>query len=161
MGEPCRALEEGRQMLQQPVRWAAIAPEFEWDGSLRDIYVVGTTAHDWQQVLDALRELEPAPSFSIDGAAASLPERADGMFAQRQRSSPLLALDVGGVRLNCHFFDEAEIEFDLDPREVTGAAQFAALEAFMTLLAAKTGKNVILTYENTKSAVILSVAPEG
>ncbi len=64
------------------------------------------------------------------------------------------------MHINCHFFGDNEIEFDLDPREVTGPAQIDAVSGFMKLLAQTTGKMAILTYENAKEEIILSVTPE-
>ena len=63
-------------------------------------------------------------------------------------------------QLKCHFFDDEEIEFDLDPREVKGPTELRDLSDFMRLLADRTGKTATLTHENTKSAIILAVAPQ-
>jgi hypothetical protein len=60
-----------------------------------------------------------------------------------------------------HFFGEFEIEFDLDPREVTGQPEFDDVVAFMGRLAAATGKVAVMTPENTHDAPFLSVAPLG
>jgi hypothetical protein len=140
--------------------WTQLAPEFEWDGMLRDIYVVGTNVDDWQRVLDALDRIEPRPSLLVNGQPARLPTHAASLFEIRSTASPLLTADVGGVHINCHFFGDNEIEFDLDPREVTGPAQIDAVSGFMKLLAQTTGKMAILTYENAKEEIILSVTPE-
>ena len=66
---------------------------------------------------------------------------------------------VGDAQVNCHFFVEDEIEFDLDPREVTGPNQVEAIVGFMTLLGDVTGKAVTLTMENTPEAVIFRRLP--
>ncbi|WP_304186973.1 hypothetical protein [Phenylobacterium aquaticum] len=141
------------------MNWKDVVSEFEWDGSWRDIYVVGATVDDWQRVLDALARLSPSPTFYIDGKPAPMPVSVKSLFEQRALSAPLLRLEVGHVGLKSHFFDEEEIEFDLDPREVKGPAELEALSDFMRLLADRTGKVATLTHENTKSAVILAVAP--
>lgn len=141
--------------------WTEIAADFEWDGSWRDVYVLDTTIDDWQRVLDALMEVNPTPVMNIDGEAVSFPLTAAAIFQHRENFSPLLYLTVGNVRLNCNFFQGDEIEFDLDPREVKGADDLKSIKAFMGILANRTGKAAILTHENTKSAVILAVSPEG
>lgn len=142
------------------MNWTDVASEFEWDGSWRDIYVLGATIDDWQRVLDALSVLSPSPSFFANGEPAPMRARVAEVFEQREMSSFFLTLSVGGVGLKCHFFDDEEIEFDLDPREIRGPAQLKAVSDFMALLADLTGKTAILTHENVKSAVILAVAPE-
>ncbi|WP_145998499.1 hypothetical protein [Caulobacter flavus] len=139
--------------------WIDVAAEFEWDGSWRDIYVLDATLDDWRRTLDALRDLEPPPSFYEAGEPALLPLRPQAIFDRREETSFLLTLTVEGVRFNCHFFDDAEIEFDIDPREVQGQRELDVLRHFMELLARSTGKKAILTHENTKGAIIAAAAP--
>jgi hypothetical protein len=141
------------------MNWTDISPEFEWDGSWRDIYVGGVSLKDWQSVLDSIARRSPGAQFYRDGKPAPLPLRAKALFEQRDLSAPSLILDVGGVGLKCHFFDEHEIEFDLDPREVKGPDEFEAIAGFMRMLVDLTGKGATLTHENAKRAVILAVGP--
>jgi len=139
--------------------WTSLAPNFERDGALRDICVLGTTVDDWQRVMDALVQLEPPPSFSLDGKPAELPACAARLFELRSVASTLLTLNLESIQINCHFFGGAEIEFDLDPRDITGPAQFDVVLAFMKLLAETTGKVAILTHENAKEKIIFSASP--
>jgi hypothetical protein len=71
-----------------------------------------------------------------------------------------LSVNVSGALLNCHFFGCEVIEFDLDPREVTGPAQLEGLSGFMALLTRATGKPAVMTMENIREAVILRFLPE-
>ncbi len=57
----------------------------------------------------------------------------------------LLSVRFAGVLANCHFFMPEELEFDIDPREVTGREQLNALFEFMRCMAEGVGKEVILT----------------
>jgi len=140
--------------------WQQIAPDFEPDGSLRDIYVFGTGLSDWQRVLDALRTWEPMPNFTIGGQPANMPDKAEGIFTEARQHGALLSFKVSGAHVNCHFFGHDEIEFDLDPREVTGPAQLEGFERFMGLLGRTTGKSVVMTMENMRESVILRYAPD-
>ena len=139
--------------------WAEIASDFEWDGSLRDLYVMNATVEDWQRVLDALSEIKPTPVMHVDGEAIKHPLSAEIIFQRRQNSDLSLYVRIGNIRFNCHFFQDDEIEFDLDPREVKRAADLDSIKAFMRLLAERTGKTAILTHENSRSALILTVSP--
>src|SRR4051794_4079137 len=114
--------------------WNLIARDFEPDGSLRDIYVFKATMSDWQHVVEVLREWSPAPTFTIGGESQDLPERVEDIFSAGRQHGALLCTKVGGVLVNCHFFVESEIEFDLDPREITSATQIEAIVRFMTRL---------------------------
>uniref|UniRef100_B0SZV4 Uncharacterized protein n=1 Tax=Caulobacter sp. (strain K31) TaxID=366602 RepID=B0SZV4_CAUSK len=140
--------------------WKEIASELVWDGAWRDIYVVGTTIADWQRILDLLNDRTPdALAFYVDGEALSSAPSADVIFERRQETSTLLQVSAGNVHLNCHFFCEEEIEFDLDPRELREEHDLQAVLAFMSTLANGTGKPAILTHENSQEAVILTVQP--
>jgi hypothetical protein len=79
--------------------WNCIAPDYEPDGSLRDIYVLGTGLTDWQHVLDALRKWMPAPVFTYDGEPTWLPERVEEIFLRSQEQQPFLTFVVGGRAL--------------------------------------------------------------
>jgi hypothetical protein len=140
--------------------WTEIAAELTWDGAWRDIYVVGTTLRDWQRVLDSLHANNPKTvAFNVDGEETSFPPSAEVIFERRQEAATLLQVTVGNMHLNCHFFCQDEIEFDLDPRELQGEEDLDALAGFMSILANETGKPAILTHENTQKAVILTVPP--
>jgi hypothetical protein len=141
--------------------WNDVKDEFVWEGSWRDICVLDTTISDWRSVWLTLTAPDVRAAFKIDDVEAALPEDVDRVFARRNESSVILSVVVSGVQLNCHFFGEFEIEFDLDPREVTGQADFDAVVAFMRKLAAATGKVAFMTPENTHDAPFLRVAPTG
>lgn len=61
--------------------------------------------------------------------------------------------------MNCHFFAVEQIEFDLDPAEVSDPSRLEGLFAFMKGLASAVGKDVLLTPENVPSIVIFRCRP--
>ncbi|NUP08859.1 MAG: hypothetical protein HOW73_22660 [Polyangiaceae bacterium] len=101
------------------ISFDAVRDDLEWDGSLRDIYVLGTTSTDWHRVLEAIHRAPLETQFRIAGDVADL--FADGREALPEDGfqDRFLQVRVGGVALNCHCFAPEAIEFDLDPREVT------------------------------------------
>jgi hypothetical protein len=139
--------------------WQQIALGFEWDGSLRDIYVLETSIVEWQQVWEALHKLEPPPVFSIDSKTRPMPNNVATVFADRSQHGPLLSICLGRILLNCHFFQLNEIEFDFDPRDVIGLGDAELLADYMQMLGEVTRKVVILTAENVKEAVIARYLP--
>jgi len=141
------------------MEWQQVSADFVPDGSLRDIYVLRATPSDWQNVVDELRSFDPPPVFLIDGEAAEMPENIEEILAARISCSPMLQIDLGKINLNCHFFGGENIEFDLDPNEVTGQREFDALLNFMRFLGSTTGKIVVLTPENFLIAPILRCSP--
>lgn len=141
------------------MNWEKIAPAFEADGALRDIYILETSLADWQAVLDGIRASQPAFKFEDAYSDGTFPVLAERLFAPDREVSPLLSLFIEGMQVNCHFFDADEIEFDLDPSEVTGQTGLDGLLAFMRLLSNATGKAAILTDENDRTNPIFRIVP--
>jgi len=131
------------------MEWERRKGIFAWDGSLRDIYVLGTDASDWQRLLDFLRLAPYDLRYTVGEQAQPLPDHINAVFA-RTMDEPRAALSVDGPRLKlmCHFFWLEEIEFDLDPRVIDGEARLERLLEFMRELGRRLGKDVILTPEN-------------
>jgi hypothetical protein len=139
--------------------WRLAAPDFEDDGALRDIYILGTTIDDWQAVWTFLCGEGERLAFTVDGIAQEPPDAIDDIFARRGETGCLAAYRLGGQVLNCHFFDIGEIEFDLSPRDVDGPEAVDTLVQFMGALGRVTAKPVILTMENSREAVIARFDP--
>ena len=66
--------------MSTEIDWSAVAHEFEWDGSLRDMYVQDTSVTEWQVVLDAIRTRYPPLTFLAGGVPSELPEIAAEVF---------------------------------------------------------------------------------
>jgi len=128
--------------------WARCAKEFSWDGSWRDIYIHGTSIADWNALVQALPGWGYRVEFLADNHPQDLPAVTKRIFDEWAEAPPLLRIHVGPVLVQCHFFTEAEMEFDLDPREVRGSREFHRVLAFMQKLAVLLDKQVTLTPEN-------------
>ena len=121
---------------------------FYIDGSLRDIYVVGTSEQDWQALLTYLR-VSPYPlEYLLDDEVRPLPELAVDILSIRDEHSPLLRIDQQRLGLNCHFFIPQEIEFDLDPKDFQTEQDMSYLLDFMRTIGRVLNKPIILTGEN-------------
>lgn len=139
--------------------WDDVREEFAFDGSWRDIYVLGTDMADWQRMLDALRQADYNLAYFRNSQPSELPAEAAQAFPLPEACDRLLAVRFAGVQANCHFFTSEEIEFDIDPREVKGQEQLGALFGFMRCLAETVGKEAILTAENYPEIIIFRVRP--
>lgn len=139
--------------------WNDYKADFEWDGSLRDIYVLDTSLSHWQALLDLLHSGTYKFSTYAYGeeAPAPLPPSATNLF--NRGIGHLLCINLGPLVLNCHFFTEQEIEFDLDPREVKSQAEAEHLFAFMIHLGNLMNKEVVLTPENGQDSPIFRFLP--
>lgn len=141
------------------IEWSVVSRDFEPDGALRDICVQSTTLTDWQTAFDYVRVSYAPLLFTVDHQSTNLPAAVEEIFSIRDRASPLLNFDIGGIDIACHFFTHTEIEFDLRPEEVTGSERLAAVVLFVRGLAAALCKPVLLTMENVHDAVILRADP--
>lgn len=141
--------------------WDDLKAEFTWDGGWRDICVADTSIADWAAALEMIRTAGFRLKFTNDGAESASPDDVLRIFSKPRETSLLLAVFVGAVQLNCYFFAESEIEFDLDPREVVGQTELDAVIAFMRKLASCTQKYALMTPENAHQAPFIRVAPSG
>ncbi len=141
------------------MEWNKISADFEPDGSLRDIYIHEATLVDWQAVIDAIRKETPSFSFHTGGEPVEMPQNISNLFNLGPDDfCSTLYVAFGNGTLNCHFFTEEQVEFDLDPRDIN-AGLLPLLIDFMTLLGTTVGKPVSLTHENMPKAEIMRFAP--
>lgn len=141
--------------------WELVKPEFAWEGSLRDVCVQDVDVASWRIAIAALVDQGFESRFTVGGVVVERPDDVGLLFEGDRDELVCWSLWTEGVLLNCHFFDPGEIEFDLDPREVTGQSQFDALVRVMSLLASSTGRPALMTPENMHDAPIVRVEPSG
>lgn len=139
--------------------WSRIAADFRYDGSLRDVYILDTSLDDWARVWDVLKAAPDGFSFMVDGESLTPPARVEDAFRLRDSHSVTASYTLGKQRLNCHFFIEEEVEFDLDPRDVDGPIEAERLGHFLSLLGCATSKEVRLTPENEPESIIARYDP--
>ena len=130
----------------------------EADGSLRDIYVFGTTLDDWRKVLEMLSEARYGARLDDESLATALRDVPTLFVAQEEHPTSVLNFRVGRVHVACHFFTEQEIEFDFDPSGLAEADVHDVLD-FMECLGTLTGKPVVLTPENVRDSPIFRYEP--
>jgi len=129
-----------------PAAWSDMRDVFEVDGSLRDIVVTGTHLDDWERAYDFVRKLVADGKARLETDPHPLPALSQ-IFALRAERSVVLSMHLGSVRVNCFFFDEEEIEFDVDPRDVPAENEARVVTSFMEGLAHATERQVRLTGE--------------
>jgi len=147
--------------VNKPAKWSQYKKEFAWDGSWRDVYVLNTSIADWQALLELVKSSAYQCEFTIDGHPEPLPEDVrDILSCWWADHAPLLIFEIGGIPLYCHFFSEDEIEFDLDPRDMTQEEKAGALFEFMKSLSLALGLRVRMTPENMREEPIFEYDPE-
>ena len=148
----------GALSLSSMMDWSQIATDSKSDGSLRDIYILGTSIDDWALIWNVLTA-SGSLAFGVDGIARTPPADVREAFALHASHSVTACYRLGKQRLNCHFFVEEEVEFDLDPKDVDGLVEAERLGQFLVDLGRMTSKEVRLTAENEREAVIARYSP--
>jgi hypothetical protein len=137
--------------------WLEVKEDFEADGSLRDIYVLGICVDDWNALIKKVKH----ESFQFKFVHGSSEQALPGNFykiKELQQTNPTtlcIWLD-NNIQVNCHFFMETEIELDVSPREIKSSAEYKTLTSFMKWLSNTLRKPAILTHEGSQDQVILS-----
>ncbi len=139
--------------------WNQVSGEFEPDSGLRDILIFETTASDWEAVLNYVFGRHPLPEIRTNQNRVEPPIDLNQILNLR-RDDPRTSMFVplGSTTLNCHFFEESTIEFDLDPKEMRRELLGELIE-FMAGIGKATNKPVFLTHEAEPVARILKFDP--
>jgi len=140
--------------------FAAIQPELQRDGALRDFYIEGTTHADWNKLMEWARPNLERDCFRVDGEVCDLPASFEEIEKIRDSASPLLSIPVGPSYLNCHFFHHSEIELDFWPYEYQSEENWEQLRRFFQNLTDLIGKRSIATHENHKDETIEEFHPK-
>jgi len=136
------------------INWTNCSDIFHRDGSLRDLYVLNTTAKDWQVLLSYLVGSEYKLKYTRDGNEELIPNDVESLLMDKAYAHNL-EIDINRIKVNCHFFSEEEIELDVDPKEVTSQSNLNAIVEFMSNVGAALQKDVTLTEENSQDYVWL------
>ena len=142
--------------------WEDCKIEFVTDELLRDVYVFGTTLDDWQTFLDFVRSGPCSFAYFVDNAPAVLPNEAAAIFRTRAEASVCLSVYLNSViRVNVHFFDETEIELDIQASEIQTEAHADLLFGFLREVSRVLDKEAVLTSEGAPDDVIFRFTPSG
>ena len=129
------------------MEWTECSDAFHRDGSLRDIYVHGTTVQTWERFLSFLASSPYELEYQSDGESKAIPLNAATVFADGEHSHNLI-IRLGQLDVCCHFFIPDEIELDIDPREVGSQQDLDAIMRLMSDIGSLLRLDVILTEEN-------------
>jgi hypothetical protein len=133
---------------------------YYWDGSWRDIYVLGTLRPDWKKWVDYVNQ-----NYTIDWF--------NGKTDKDERNIDFNVIEefwngdhdlcstakvfIDKIQINAHFFDDTEMENDIDPREFNSIEDHDKLIKYMTDISILLDKEVILTPENEHETVLIKV----
>ncbi|PIB35722.1 hypothetical protein BFP72_10115 [Reichenbachiella sp. 5M10] len=134
-----------------------IAELLTLNGALRDIFILGSTLDDWNNVLHGLKNSDYGLDFLIDSEPAELPHNAEEIF--KIENSKTLRVRQDNIFFNSYFFVDSEIDFDIDPRDFVAFEQGEDLVNFMRFLSNLTNKPCILTPELDQEYILMKILP--
>ena len=124
-------------------------------GLLLDIVVPDTRIGDWQKFIDYIRTSSLPYEYFNGERKSALPDKVDAVLAKVPEMTHLLSIRISGLDANCHFFDEEEIELDVDPRQMGGPGLHTVV-GFMAQLGKLLGKDVQLSGEGTHNRPLIT-----
>lgn len=133
---------------------------YYWDGSWRDIYVKSINRSDWEKWVDLVNANYKVDWFNgrqnrdenlIDFSVI------DDYWNGNHDLCSTAKIFIDKIQINAHFFDDTEIENDIDPREFNTINDHEKLIHYMTVLSTLLDKEVILTPENEQNIVLIKV----
>ena len=145
--------------------WEDIKWIFEPNGALRDIYVQETSIKDWGKIIDLINEKyevncgdtgEYKDSQKIDKNHV-IEYLIDETGEKESKSASIV---LGKIKLNCHFFLEDQIEFDIDPNEINSIEDFELIKNFMTDVSKLIDNQITLTDENIPQIPLVKIDVE-
>jgi len=133
---------------------------YYWDGSWRDIYVHETNHQDWEKWTDFVNS-----NYKIEWnifETESNRNKIDFQIIKDYWSGTgdncsTAKVFIDKIQINAHFFDDSEIENDIDPREFNSIDDHQKLIDFMTSLSKTLDKSVYLTPENCPEIRLIKV----
>ena len=139
--------------------WDNIKWIFEPDGwLLRDIYIQDVSLTDWEKLIDFLNCTynlkfgeEDSKQIDKDYVVNYLTDNTGEIETKK------LTIDLNGIKINCYFFLQDEIEFDINPTEIKQFSDFERLEEFMTEISKALRKQVTLTGENDPKFPLIKI----
>jgi hypothetical protein len=131
------------------------------DGALRDVYVLDATAGEWEKWVDLVNK-----NYSVEfwDAKTGLTTDKINFTAVKEywdsnghREVISATIKLASINVKCHFFDESEIENDIDPSEINSQEDHDKFIGYLRDISVSLDKDVIVTDENTKGSVLARV----
>ncbi len=130
------------------------------DDSLRDIYIPSTSRDDWKKWVDYVNQ-----DFSIDwfnGRTEKDEKKIDFSIVEEYWGGngdlcSTAKVFLGNIQVSAHFFEETEIENDIDPKEFNSIEDHEKLMRYMSGLSVLLDREIVLTPEDEHGFVLIKV----
>ncbi|WP_130334879.1 hypothetical protein [Micromonospora kangleipakensis] len=130
--------------------WEEVKNFFDPDlmGSLPDVRVEDASLEDWQAVFDLVETKGWRWEYSVGDAVVPLPPAADVLARPADAELPIVRVwPVPGVLVNFWPYSAAEIDFDIDLRELQGQERLDIVCGFFAAIGRRLRKPVLMAPE--------------
>ena len=136
---------------------------YVWDGGWLDIYVNDSNSSEWEKWTQYVND-----NYRIDwynGKIAKAESKIDfGVIQEYWNGNHNLCstakVFIDNMQVNAHFFDDTEIENDIDPREFKSMEDHNKLISYLKGLSKLLNKEVTVTPENCPEIFLMRVKEE-
>lgn len=161
----------GRNLRQQRVMfpdWTAVREAWQPDDGLRAIRLPDARNEDWTTIVNSINRNEAwATEYTENGEKIEMPDDVREIMARSNEVSALWRIELGErVIVNAHFFAPGEIEFDVDPSEVSGRfdvenapSRFMHVCLFIRHIGDASGSRVEISAEGLSGPVLMTFDP--
>lgn len=129
-------------------------------GALPDLWVPGTSVEDWQTVFDLVRSSGWTWKFTEGGVARALPTAMEVLTRSADAELATLHVQpVPGLVVAFHPMPAADVDFDVDLRELQGQRGVDILCDFLCVIGRALAKPVYLAAEGDWGHPVLGFEP--
>ena len=131
------------------------------DGSFLDIYAFDITLEDWKKWVDFVNqtyEVEFVYGETEQKLSSIEFSRVKEVWFDNDKFVNLSTVKIGGLNINCHFFQIDEFENDISPKEFKNLNDHNLLIDYMKKLAKVFNKKIFLTLEGAPHFVLIEVS---
>jgi hypothetical protein len=142
--------------------WDDIKWIFELDGTLRDIYIQEVSIIDWEKLIDLLNKRYSLKYFLSDDENYQTEIDKENVIKSLNDETgnfdiQMASIQIGEIQINCHFFLPDQIEFDLDPKEISSIEDCNKVMEYMEDISQTLSTQVTLTGENSPKFPLIKI----
>jgi hypothetical protein len=143
------------------LRWEDVAAwlDPETNGRLPDASITGVSLAGWQAVLDLIRDRGWPHEYSVDQERAPLPRLAADLISD-EGYPQIRVWPVPLIQIIFRMYTPADIDFDVDLRELQGQQRLDDFGDFLLTLGRALSSRVVLCAEGYPRVPLMAYEPE-
>jgi hypothetical protein len=142
-----------------PLQWSDVRKAFVVEGSLRDIVIDPAGGGVWQGAIEYVATIEREGRATTSWEPSTISDASAALALVATGSLVSLTVTIDGLLIKSFLHDPDELEFDVDPREVTTPGSAVVLLGFMAGVARAVGRPIHLTPESAHDNPWLTFEP--